>query len=77
MILLRDYLFTSGVRVLLLLTLFLCVVLSFSFSGAKAWRLGLTLYDELHWAEGKYQAFWRDGKASDNTEQGCKAICWV
>lgn len=77
MILLGDHPFTSGVRVLLLFFLFLCVVVSFSFSGAKAWGSGFTLYDELHWAEGKYQAFWRDGKAGDNTEQGGKAFCWV
>ena len=60
---------SSGVHVFAF-PVFLCLVLSFS--GAKAWGFGLTLYDELHWAEGKYQAFWRDGKLDDSTEQDLK-----
>ena len=73
-ILLGDRFFTSGVLVMFLSSLSLRLILIL---GGKACGFGSTLYDELHWAEGKYQAFWRDGKASDSAEQGGEAFCWV
>lgn len=68
---------TSSHLVFVLCLLYFSVSLSLtlSFSGGKAWGLGSTLYDELHWAEGKYQAFWRDGKLGDSTDQGGGAFC--
>ena len=37
------------------------------------------LYDELHWVEGKYQAFLRDGNLGGSTAQGGEASSrvWV
>lgn len=47
------------------------------FFGVKAWGFGFTVYDDMHWAEGKYQAFWWDGQLGDSTEMGGEAFCFV
>lgn len=47
------------------------------FFGVKAWGFGFTVYDDMHWAEGKYQAFWWDGQLGDSTEKGGEAFCFV
>lgn len=41
--------------------------------GTRTRDFGFILYDELHWAEGKYQAFWKV-KLGGSTEQGGEAV---
>jgi hypothetical protein len=82
----RRCLTSLGVQAISCLTAALRFFFSFSVShslilyfseGFNVGGLGLTLYDDMHWAEGKYQAFWWNGQLGDDTGKGGEAFCWV